>query len=126
MALAEQLQKPVGLIYLRISDDELGAADAVLNRQRPDCLTHCDRAGIEVLDVIVDNDLSASRYGRKRRPGYQRVMELVRAGQANTIVAYHLDRLYRQNRELEDLITLVEKARGAVQIQTLSGEYDIM
>jgi site-specific DNA recombinase len=119
-------QKALGLVYLRLSSDPNGEADAVLNRQKPDCLAYCERAGIEVVEVVVENDVSASRYGRKKRVGYQRALEMIQAGEVNTVVTWHLDRLYRQVRELEGLISLVEEARGAVQIQTLSGEYDIM
>jgi len=116
--------QPNALIYARISDDANGEAEAVTKRQIPDCIRYCEEHGLDVLgDPEVDNDLSASRYGRKVRPAYERVMERLRAGEAAVVVVWHLDRLYRQPRELEDLVTLAEQ--GKIEVRTLSGDYDL-
>ncbi|MCU1372255.1 MAG: Resolvase domain protein [Ilumatobacteraceae bacterium] len=112
------------LIYARISDDANGEAEAVTRRQIPDCLAYCEANGLEVLgEPLVDNDLSASRYARKPRPAYERLMDALRASEAAVVVVWHLDRLYRQPRELEDLLDLAE--RGAITVRTLSGDYDL-
>ena len=56
---------------------------------------------------FVDNDISAWRSGT-RRPRYQAMLEAVRTGELGRIVVYHVDRLYRQPRELEELIDLAD------------------
>ena len=94
------------LVYLRISEDRTGE-EAGVERQRDDCLALCNRLGFEITDddVYMDNDVSA--YLKKKRPGFERMIDQVRLGPAR-IVVWHVDRLYRRPRELEDLIDLVE------------------
>lgn len=97
-----------GVIYSRISDDPTGQAAGV-ERQRDECLALAESRGVEVLDLIVDNDLSAT--SGKRRPGFDRVLELLRADRVDTIVVWHTDRLYRLPRDLEPIIALADARR---------------
>lgn len=106
------------VIYLRVSHDPEGREQS-LTRHRTDCRALCERNGWTVVEECVDNDISASRYSRKRRPGWARVLELVEAGTAERIVAWDLDRMMRQPRELEDLIDRAEKG---LPVTTLSGD----
>lgn len=113
-------------IYGRISDDRDGDRAGVA-RQIPDCLNFCLRHGIEVDGEFVDNDISASRKkgGRSRpRPAYLELYARIKAGVTTTVVVWHLDRLYRNMRELEELIDLVEATQ--VRILTVSGgQFDL-
>jgi site-specific DNA recombinase len=104
-------------IYARISDDRQDGAG--VERQLADCLRK-----VEGQDVVkyVDNDLSA--FAGKRRPRYQAMLDAIRAGQVDRIVVYHIDRLYRQTRELLDLIDLADA--GKVTIDSVySGPIDL-
>lgn len=92
------------LVYVRISEDRTGE-EAGVGRQRADCLELCSKLGLPDPEVFTDNDISAFR-GR-RRPGYTALLERARAGRSRLVV-WHVDRLYRRPRELEDLIDLVE------------------
>lgn len=62
-----------------------------------------------MLDVIEDNDLSATT--GKRRPGFERVVELIRDRVVDTVIVWHTDRLYRLPRDLEPIIDLAEGRR---------------
>lgn len=93
------------IIYSRISDDPRGKAAGV-ERQADECRALAVSRGVDVLEVIVDNDISAT--SGKRRPGFERVMELVRSGAVDTIIVWHTDRLYRLPRDLEPLIALAD------------------
>lgn len=53
-----------------------------------------------------DNDLSA--YSGKPRPGYADLLEEVRAGSVDAVLAWHTDRLHRSPAELEDYIAACE------------------
>jgi DNA invertase Pin-like site-specific DNA recombinase len=108
---------------VRISEDQSGERIGVDQRQRPDCLSYCAHRGWQVVEVFTDNDVSASRFSKKKRPGYQRMMAMVDGGELDVIVAWHLDRLYRQPRELEHLIERAEKT-GLV-VATLHGELNL-
>lgn len=66
--------------------------------------------------MFIDNDVSA--FDGCRRNGYDALVAQVRAGVTHIIV-WHVDRLYRQPRELEDLIDLVEQ--HPVRIEAVRG-----
>lgn len=108
-------------LYCRISQDREGGGLGV-KRQEEDCRKLAADRGWEVGEVLVDNDVSA--YSGKRRPGYERLVELVQAGDVGAVIAWHPDRLTRHVRELEDLIDLVEST--GVKVATVTaGEYDL-
>jgi DNA invertase Pin-like site-specific DNA recombinase len=109
-------------IYVRISRDATSERAGV-QRQRADCEELCRQKGWEVEGIYEDNDTSAVDR-RRSRPGYELLIRQVRAGHIDRIVTFHLDRLYRQPRELEDLIDLAEN--GQIAIDTVEGSlYDL-
>ncbi|HEV2370835.1 MAG TPA: recombinase family protein [Streptosporangiaceae bacterium] len=71
--------------------------------------------------VYTDNDVSA--YVRKPRPAWRDLLADVRAGRVDAIVCWHVDRLTRSPRELEDVIDLHD-AHG-VQLATATEEIDL-
>jgi site-specific DNA recombinase len=73
-------------IYVRISDDREGLAVGV-KRQEADCRALVEeRLGWEVADVYDDNDLSATNR-RKPRPDYRRMLDDLREGRLDALVA---------------------------------------
>ena len=92
-------------IYSRISRDRVGAGLGV-ERQEADCRALAAQHGWTVATVFQDNDLSA--YSGKPRPGYRRLLDQVRAGHIDVILAWHTDRLHRSMTELEEYITACE------------------
>ena len=110
------------LVYLRISEDRTGE-EAGVERQRADCLGLCARLGFEVGadEVFMDNDISA--YLKKKRPGFDALLERVKTGPSR-IVVWHVDRLYRRPRELEDLIDLVETHPIRIEA-VMGGAFDL-
>ncbi|MDN5715674.1 MAG: recombinase family protein [Janibacter sp.] len=102
-------------VYVRISQDRTGM-QAGVHRQQEDCLSLADRLGFADPQVFIDNDVSAFDGGR--RPGYDTLVAHIRAG-VSRIIVWHVDRLYRQPRELEDLIDLVEQ--HPVRIEAVRG-----
>lgn len=110
------------VIYRRISLDATGE-EAGVTRQAYDCRRYCKQRGWRVVADLEDNDISASRYTRKRRPAYQQAIRLIEDGDADALVAYHLDRLWRRPSELEHLIDLTEKRK--IVVATLNGDIDL-
>jgi len=104
-------------VYLRISEDR--ASDFVsVENQRAAVLELATRLGLPVTETFVDNDLSA--FSGKARPGYQQLVAAVVGSPGPcTVLVWHLDRLYRRPKELEDLLGLV--VRQAVTIETVQG-----
>lgn len=114
-------QRDVG--YGRISTDQLRQGLGV-TRQHEDIRSTSERTGGTLVAFHSDNDVSASRYTRKARHGYDQVLALVRADAVDRIIVYDLDRLLRRPAELEELIDLVE-ARPGFTVVNVAGEIDL-
>jgi site-specific DNA recombinase len=110
--------------YARISRDDTLEGRGVA-RQSDDITAVCARKGWTLLEVLTDNDVSASRYSRKPRPAYVRLLELIASGTVDRAVVYDVDRLLRQPRQLEDLIDLCEQHNGAFELHNINGELDL-
>jgi len=108
-------------VYCRISQDPL-RTELGVTRQRTDCLALLKRKGWGAGEVYTDNDCSA--FSRKPRPEYQRMLDDLKNGVVDAVVAWHPDRLHRSPRELEDFIDLLEATRGKVATCT-AGDYDL-
>lgn len=108
-------------IYLRVSLDSTGEELAV-KRQREDAMRIIKDRGWTVTGEYVDNSISASD-SRKQRPGYDALCRDYEAGRFGALVAWDLDRLTRQPRQLEDWIDRAEE-RG-LQLVTANGEADL-
>ncbi len=105
---------------MRISQDRGGAGLGVA-RQEEDCRALCARKGWDVVDVYPDNDVSA--YSGAPRPKWRELMEDIDQGLVNAVVCWHVDRLTRSPRELEDVIDLAD--RRGLELATVSGEIDL-
>ena len=109
------------IIYCRMSRDREGAGLGI-QRQQDDCRQLAEQLRVEVTAVYEDNDISA--YSGKPRPGYQRLLDDLRAGRADTVLAWHTDRLHRSPAELEEYIDVCEPRR--VQTRTVkAGHLDL-
>jgi site-specific DNA recombinase len=103
-------------LYLRISSDRTGLAAGV-ERQEQDCRALAKRLGWEVAHVYTDNDVSA--FKGTRRPAYESLLEVVKAGDVGAVIAYHPDRLYRRMADLVALVQIIESTR--VKVATVAG-----
>src|SRR5437868_4944208 len=96
-------------IYCRISnardEDQTG-----VDRQERLCREVAQRWGLVIASgaVLVDNNRSAWQR-RRKRPGWDALLEVIRAGRVRHVIVYHPDRLMRQPRDLEELLTLSEE-----------------
>lgn len=109
------------VIYCRISQDRTGAGLGI-DRQREDCEALAEGRGWNVVEVYVDNDVSA--YSGKKRPGYEQMLADLDQGTATIVVAWHTDRLHRSPTELERYISLSER-RGVSTHTVQAGELDL-
>ena len=121
-------------IYVRISDDRLGDSAGV-GRQEQDCRALAARQGWTVSEVYAENDTSAFKRKRLRmpdgtvklrvvRPVFRRLLDDLASGTITGLVAYDLDRIARDPRDLEDLIDVIE-GRQHVPVRTVTGGTDL-
>lgn len=106
------------LLYARQSEDRSGEEWGVTRQLDEDRLYVAAR-GWTTVDEIVDNDISA--YSGKPRPGFERMMRMVENGEADVIVAKHMDRLLRRLKELE---ATLERCEGKAFIVTTADGVD--
>lgn len=96
-------------IYCRISkardEDQTG-----VDRQERLCREVAERLGLVIAPgtVFVDNNRSAWQRNRNH-PGWNALLETIRAGRVGHVIVYHPDRLMRQPRDLEELLTLSDE-----------------
>jgi DNA invertase Pin-like site-specific DNA recombinase len=109
------------VIYCRISQDRTGAGLGV-ERQQQDCEALAERNDWDVVEVYVDNDVSA--FSGKKRKGYQKMLADLDEGKATVVIVWHTDRLHRSPLELEHYINLCEK-RGVTTHTVQAGELDL-
>jgi len=108
-------------VYARISSDREGDGLGV-ERQLADCLALAEQKEWRVVERYVDNDTSA--YSGKRRVEYERMLDDIRAGRIDGVLVYHLDRLHRQPKELEEFFEVCKLA-GVDSLATVTGRIDL-
>jgi site-specific DNA recombinase len=107
-------------IYARISSDREGD-NLAISRQLADCERRAAERGWTVVERYVDSDISA--YSGKRRPEYERMLDDIEAEAIEAVVVYHVDRLHRRPRELEDFIDLCDRTK--TKLAAVSGDLDL-
>lgn len=111
-------------IYDRVSKDKRRDARSV-DEQEAANITHCDRYGWAVKEVFTDNDRSASRFARKARPDWQRLVEALGDGRFEVLVLWEPS---RGDRELEMWARLLNTCRREgvlIHITSHDRTYDV-
>lgn len=121
MATATVTTPRAAAIYCRISSDP-GETRLGVERQEADCRALAERKGWPVVDVLVDNDLSAA--SGKPRPQYHRLLEAIDAGEVDAVVTWDLDRLHRRPIELEEFFNACDRA-GVRHLASVGGDVDL-
>ena len=94
-------------IYARLSEDPDGTSDNV-DIQIIECREYCEERSWTVVAIFRDDDISASRYSTKPRPGYDALLEAIRTGQVDVVLVTEMERIYRRLEELLEVIHLAE------------------
>ena len=106
MRLIEEERKVAG-IYIRVSTEDQAREGFSLGEQEEKLKQLCDYKGYEVYKVYCDAGISAK--DMEHRPKFQEMLKDMKDGKINYIVAYKLDRVTRSVRDLEELISQLEK-----------------
>lgn len=111
-------QKPA-IGYCRVSTSKQADSGASLAAQQEKIAAMCVVQGLELGEIVVDAGESAKTLGR---PGLERVMQLVQAGQVSAVIVHKLDRLTRSVRDLGELLDLFK--RKTVSLISISESLD--
>lgn len=108
-------------VYTRLSYSPDGSVESV-ERQEADCRRVAERFNASIDEVFCDNNRSAWRRNVRRR-GWEKLLEGIAAGRWDLIITYHGDRLMRQPRDLEELLTLADNQ--ALSLASVQGIRDL-
>lgn len=100
-------ERKIAGIYIRVSTEDQVREGFSLREQEEKLRQLCDYKGYEIYKVYYDAGISAK--DMEHRPKFQEMLQDMRDGRINYIVAYKLDRVIRSVRDLEELITQLEK-----------------
>ena len=100
-------EKKIAGIYIRVSTENQAREGFSLGEQEEKLRQLCKYKGFEIFKVYKDVGISAK--DMKNRPAFQTMLEDMKNGLINYIVAYKLDRVTRSVRDLEVLISTLEK-----------------
>jgi site-specific DNA recombinase len=112
-------------IYARISRDSSGISENV-DIQIMECRRYAEDRGWVVVSIFDDNDISASKYSTKPRPGYNTMITALKNDGIGAVLVVEMSRLYRRIEELLELIKLAEVSSLNYIIPTEEGDgYDL-
>jgi len=100
-------ERKVAGIYIRVSTEDQAREGFSLGEQEEKLKQLCDYKGYEVYKVYCDAGISAK--DMEHRPKFQEMLKDMKENKINYIVAYKLDRVTRSVRDLEELISQLEK-----------------
>ena len=115
-------------VYIRVSTEDQAREGFSLGEQEEKLLQLCKFKELEVYKVYKDAGISAK--DMEHRPQFQEMLQDMKEGKINYIVAYKLDRITRSVRDLEELISVLEQYncfllcdRDDVNTSTVNGRF---
>ncbi|MEM1348861.1 MAG: recombinase family protein [Myxococcota bacterium] len=107
--------------YVRVSTEEQASEGVSLDAQRAALQAYCALRQMELVEVVSDEGVSAGK-SLDRRPGGQRLLELVARREVEAVVAYKLDRLFRKAAECLNVAELWQAGGVDLHFVDLGGQ----
>lgn len=106
-------ERKVAGIYIRVSTEDQAREGFSLGEQEEKLKQLCEYKDYKIYKVYKDAGISAK--DMEHRPAFQQMLEDMRAGKINYIIAYKLDRVTRSVRDLEVLAEWNNKSKEEKQ-----------
>ena len=100
-------ERKIAGVYIRVSTEDQAREGFSLGEQEEKLRELCKFKELDVYKVYKDAGISAKDI--THRPQFQQMLEDMKAGKINYIVAYKLDRVTRSVKDLETLISTLEQ-----------------
>lgn len=100
-------ERKIAGVYIRVSTEDQAREGFSLGEQKEKLLQLCSFKDLEVYKVYKDAGISAK--DMEHRPQFQEMLQDIKEGKINYIIAYKLDRITRSVRDLEELISVLEQ-----------------
>jgi len=107
--------------YTRVSTTEQADVGISLDAQEAAIRSYCSFRGLELVEMVVDPGVSAGK-PLSTRPGGQRVLELVETGKVGAVVAFKLDRLFRDTADCLTTVTDWDRRGVALHLLDMGGQ----
>ena len=107
--------------YIRVSTEEQATEGVSLEAQEERIRAYCTMRGLDLVELISDPGVSAGK-ALDRRPGGQRLLSLVRRRQVGGVVAFKLDRLFRDCADCLGVTAGWDRAGVALHLIDLGGQ----
>lgn len=107
--------------YVRVSTEEQAREGVSLAAQERAVRAYCDLRGLDLLEVVVDEGVSAGKPLASRRGGV-RVLEAVRRREVGAVVAFKLDRLFRDCGDCLAVTKAWDRVGAALHLIDLGGQ----
>jgi len=107
--------------YIRVSTEEQARGGVSLAAQEERLAAYCKMAGLEIVEVIREEGVSAGK-PLATRPGGERLLQLVACKKAKHVVALKLDRLFRDAEDALHQTKGWDKAGIALHLVDMGGQ----
>jgi len=117
------LDSPRAVIYCRVSTQEQRDEGFSIEAQLSSLTTYAHAKGIQIIDVITESETAKS----SGRPGFTKILELLRSRQVNAVIVEKTDRLYRNLRDrvlLDDLAPEIHLVKENVILSPTSKSHE--
>ena len=107
--------------YIRVSTEEQASEGVSLEAQEAALSAYCTMRGLTLVELVTDAGVSAGK-PLARREGGSRVLDLVKRGEVGSVVAWKLDRLFR---DCADCLTVTgrwDRAEVALHLVDMGGQ----
>jgi len=115
------VSKQRAICYIRVSTQEQATEGVSMEAQEERLLAYCQFAGLEVVKVIREAGVSASKPLAKR-PGGAELISMLKEGEANNVVALKLDRLFRNTEDALHVTSEWDKSGIALHLVDMGGQ----
>jgi DNA invertase Pin-like site-specific DNA recombinase len=109
------------VLYIRVSTVEQAQGGVSLADQEEKLLQYCKLQNIEAVKVIREEGISASKH-IKDRPGGAELLQLLKEGKADNVIALKLDRLFRDAEDALRESRAWDKADIALHLVDMGGQ----
>jgi site-specific DNA recombinase len=121
MARRKQGTSSHAVLYLRVSTQEQAREGISLAAQEARVRAYCTLRGLHVAEVVTDAGVSGGK-PMQSRAGGQRILDLVQQGTVGHVIAYKLDRLFRDCADCLTVTAAWDKRSIALHLVDLGGQ----
>ena len=109
------------IAVIRVSTNQQADEGVSLAAQEKAVRTYCEFRGLDLVDVVIEAGVSGSKPMAKRKGG-RKVLAAIKSGEVQAVVAYKLDRLFRNTVDCLTNIESWESQGVALHLLDMGGQ----